>query len=460
MSTIELTGVSRWYGNVVAVNDVTMTIGPGVTGLLGPNGAGKSTLLHMISGFLPPSRGKLTLGGTAPLAQPGHLPHPRPGSRARLGLRLPHREDFVLATAKLHQLADPPAAARRDRHGGDGGRADRRISTYSKGMRQRIEVAAALVHDPRVLLLDEPFNGMDPWQRLQMMDLLDQARHRGTHDPVQLAHPRRGRAAVRHHPGDRGRAAAASGDFRAIRRLMTSRPHVFLVRSSNDRLLGAALICRPAVTGVELTAGGLQVRASTTARSAERSRASPASTTSGCLRCRPRTSRWKASSPTLRLSPDARNGGGLPWPECSAASSARLTLRATLGRQAGAAVRAPAADPDPGDARRCKAARPHGAPWPGRDPRRLRVLGDAAAHRADHRHQRARRRDRRRQHRPPAGHAGAPLHGDRDQVLSSAAVLTAAFVAIPEFICRRSSQRAEPSKLAVGLFVGRAGRRR
>jgi ABC-2 type transport system ATP-binding protein len=65
MSGIELDHVSRWYGNVVAINDVTMTIGPGVTGLLGPNGAGKSTLLHLIAGFLPPSRGSLTVGGAA-----------------------------------------------------------------------------------------------------------------------------------------------------------------------------------------------------------------------------------------------------------------------------------------------------------------------------------------------------------------------------------------------------------
>ena len=83
MNVIEVRNVTHWYGNVVAINDVTMTIGPGVTGLLGPNGAGKSTLLHMMAGFLQPSRGELTVGGCRRLAQPSALQHRRPGPRAR-----------------------------------------------------------------------------------------------------------------------------------------------------------------------------------------------------------------------------------------------------------------------------------------------------------------------------------------------------------------------------------------
>jgi len=263
MSDIELRSVSRWYGNVVAVNDITMTVGEGVTGLLGPNGAGKSTVLHLIAGFLAPSRGEVTVGGRPTWRNPGIY--------RTVGL-VPERDsvyafltgaEFVLATAKLHELADPAGAASRAIAIVDMAEAqDRRISTYSKGMRQRIKVAAALVHDPQVLLLDEPFNGMDPRQRLHMMDLLTRLGAEGRtillsshilEEVEQLADTIQVIVSGR---------LAASGDFRAIRRLMTSRPHVFLVRSSDDRLLGSALIGRPAVTGVELTTGGLQVRAS------------------------------------------------------------------------------------------------------------------------------------------------------------------------------------------------------
>jgi ABC-2 type transport system ATP-binding protein len=241
MSTIELARVTRWYGNVVAVNDVTMTIGPGVTGLLGPNGAGKSTLLHMISGFLAPSRGTLTVGG----APAWH----NPDIYRTLGL-VPERDsvyaaltgtEFVRSTAKLHKLPDVGAATVRAIDMVElAGAADRRITTYSKGMRQR----------------------MDPRQRLQMMDLLDKLGAEGRtilFSSHILEEVERLSGTIQVIVAGR---LAASGDFRAIRRLMTSRPHVFGVRSSDDRLLGATLLGRPAVTGVELTAKGLQVRAS------------------------------------------------------------------------------------------------------------------------------------------------------------------------------------------------------
>ena len=262
MTAIELGNVSRWYGNVVAINDISMAIGPGVTGLLGPNGAGKTTLLHMIAGFLEPSRGQLTVGGAASWRNPEIF--------RMIGLVLERDSvypfltgaEFVTATAKLHELANPVAAARRAIGIVDMAEAqDRRVSTYSKGMRQRIKVAAALVHDPEVLLLDEPFNGMDPRQRMQMMDLLDAMGQQGrviVFSSHILEEVERLSGTIQVIVGGR---LAASGDFRAIRRLMTSRPHVFLVRSSDDRLLGAALIGRPAVNGVELTARGLQVQA-------------------------------------------------------------------------------------------------------------------------------------------------------------------------------------------------------
>jgi ABC-2 type transport system ATP-binding protein len=256
MSTIQLEQVSRWFGNVVAVNDVTMRIGPGVTGLLGPNGAGKSTLIHMMAGFLSPSTGAVTLDGDKVWRNESIY-------RA-LGL-VPEREDmydsfsgweFVLANAKLHRLPDPEAAARRALETVQMTEVqDRDIRTYSKGMKQRIKMATAVVHDPEVLLLDEPFNGMDPRQRLQLMELLHTMGDSGRtvlfsshilEEVEQIAGRIEVMVAGRH---------AASGNFREIRRLMTQRPHQYTVRSSDDRALASALIADPSTSSVELVSG-------------------------------------------------------------------------------------------------------------------------------------------------------------------------------------------------------------
>src|SRR5689334_8588498 len=260
VTAIELRNVARWYGNVVAVNDITMTIGPGVTGLLGPNGAGKSTMLHMIAGFLAPSRGELTVGGTPSWRNPEIY-------RA-IGL-VPERDsvyaflsgaEFVTASARLHKLPDARAAARRAIEMVEmTGAQDRKISTYSKGMRQRIRVAGSLVHDPEVLLLDEPFNGMDPRQRLHMMDLLHGLGEQGRtilFSSHILEEVERLSGTIQVMVAGR---LAASGDVRAVRRLMTSRPHVFPVKTSDDRRLAAALVRRDYTHAVEITGKGLQV---------------------------------------------------------------------------------------------------------------------------------------------------------------------------------------------------------
>jgi ABC-2 type transport system ATP-binding protein len=257
MATMRLERVSRWFGNVVAVNDVTMEIGPGVTGLLGPNGAGKSTLIHMMGGFLAPSSGSVELDGE-PVWRNEQV-------YRRIGL-VPEREamydvvtgwEFVLANARLHRLPDPEAAARRalatvemtDTQ-------DRDIGTYSKGMKQRVKMASALVHDPPLLLLDEPFNGMDPRQRLHLMDLLRTMGADGRtvlfsshilEEVEQLAERIQVVVAGRH---------AASGGFREIRQLMTERPHQYAIRSDDDRALAAAIIAQPSASGVQLLATG------------------------------------------------------------------------------------------------------------------------------------------------------------------------------------------------------------
>ncbi|MEU6341212.1 ABC transporter ATP-binding protein [Streptomyces sp. NPDC046977] len=253
MTTLSIDHVSRWFGNVVAVNDVTMTIGPGVTGLLGPNGAGKSTLINMMGGFLAPSVGSVTLDGAVIWRNEQVYRH--------IGV-VPEREamydfltarEFVVANAELHGLPDPGAAAARALATVEMEFAqDRKIATYSKGMRQRAKMASALVHDPSVLLLDEPFNGMDPRQRLQLMELLRRMGDEGRtvlfsshilEEVEQLASHIEVVVAGRH---------AASGDFRKIRRLMTDRPHRYLVRSSDDRALAAALIADGSTAAIEL----------------------------------------------------------------------------------------------------------------------------------------------------------------------------------------------------------------
>jgi ABC-2 type transport system ATP-binding protein len=258
---IELDHVSRWYGNVVAVNDISFSLGPGVTGLLGPNGAGKSTLLHMLAGLLRPSAGRMTVAGEPAWRNPSIY--------RRIGL-VPEREavhafltgyEFARMNARLQRLPDPDAAAAQAIRTVDlESAAHRAIGTYSKGMRQRAKIAGALVHDPTILLLDEPFNGMDPRQRLHMIALLRAMAAEGrtilfsSHileeverlaDEVLVIHAGR---------------LAASGDFRQIRRLMTDRPHTFRLRSSDDRALAAALVAQPAVLGVELMDGRLVAR--------------------------------------------------------------------------------------------------------------------------------------------------------------------------------------------------------
>jgi ABC-2 type transport system ATP-binding protein len=258
---IYLAHAARWYGNVVAVNDVSFSLGAGVTGLLGPNGAGKTTLLHMLAGFLAPSAGTVLVLGRSP--------HRDPSVYRQIGL-VPEREavypfltglEYVKFNARLQGMRDPDRAARAAiaRVGLDDAM-DRQIGGYSKGMRQRVKVAGSLVHDPQVLLLDEPFNGMDPRQRIAMMDLLgelavagrtilfsshilEEVERVGTEILVMVA----------------GRLAA-SGDFRAIRALMTDRPHNITVRSSDDRRLATTLMADPAVFAVELTQAGLSVQ--------------------------------------------------------------------------------------------------------------------------------------------------------------------------------------------------------
>lgn len=254
--TIEVEHVTKWFGDLVAISDVSFEVGTGVTALLGPNGAGKSTLLRVLCGLTAPSRGSVRVLGTSPR---GDISLYR-----RIGL-VPQQEslfegltaqEFVAVSAELSGLGRGLAAAQ----AAVGALlvveldpADRRpISTYSKGMRQRVKVAAALVHDPELVFLDEPLEGLDPRQRLRMIELF---RRLGAEGRTVL---------VSSHVLDeverfgsrvlvivQGKLAA-EGDFRAIRELMEDRPHRVRVRTSDPRALAAGLVDSGAAIGVRL----------------------------------------------------------------------------------------------------------------------------------------------------------------------------------------------------------------
>ena len=259
--TIELRNVSKWYGNIVAVNDVSFTLAPGVTGLLGPNGAGKSTVLHMLVGLLRPSSGTATIGGKPTWQNPeiyrtlGFVPESESVYSFLTGYEL------VRLNARLQQVSDVEAAVARAIDLVEMGEFQHRaLATYSKGLRQRAKIAAMLVHEPTILLLDEPFNGMDPKQRLQMMAVLRRLADAGNTILVSshiLEEVDRLADTVLVLVGGR---LAASGSSRVIRQLMTDRPHTFTVRTSDDRLMASSLIRQLVTTSIEVTPEGLSIR--------------------------------------------------------------------------------------------------------------------------------------------------------------------------------------------------------
>ena len=245
--------VSKWFGDVVAVSEVTFAVQPGVTALLGPNGAGKSTVLRMMCGLTGTSQGTIRIFGRNPRTDADLT--------RSMGL-VPQQEglfehltalEFVRLAATLHGVDGPEAAATGALHTVQLDPTEPRpIGTYSKGMRQRVKIAQALVHDPAVLLLDEPLTGLDPRQRQHIVALIRDLGATGrtvvvsSHvlDEVE-------RFGSRVLVIAQGRLAA-TGDFRAIRALMDDRPHRMRVRTNRSRQLAAALVDEAGVTGVRI----------------------------------------------------------------------------------------------------------------------------------------------------------------------------------------------------------------
>jgi ABC-2 type transport system ATP-binding protein len=174
--------LSKWYGQVIGLNDVSLTVPAGITGLLGPNGAGKSTFMKLITGQLKPSKGTITVLGEPIWGNPalyfriGFCPEQDAFYDRMTGL------EWVTALVRLNGLseADAAATARRALELVElTDAADKKIGAYSKGMRQRVKMAQALAHDPELLILDEPFAGLDPVAVDVMSDVLRERSREG-----------------------------------------------------------------------------------------------------------------------------------------------------------------------------------------------------------------------------------------------------------------------------------------
>jgi ABC-2 type transport system ATP-binding protein len=257
---IRVDGVSRWFGSVVAVSEVTFDIGPGITGLLGPNGAGKTTLLRMMTGLAETSTGTVTVFGE-PVRD-------NPALYRRIGVMSEHESvygfmtgrEFVRTMGELRGVDDLEAAVDHAIALVDLADAqNRQMDTYSRGMRQRIRLAGTLVHDPEVLILDEPLNGADPRQRVQFKRLLQQLAVQGR-TIVLSSH-------ILEEVEELAETVllivngklAASGGFRAIRAALNQRPYHVRVICDSPRALAASVVRLGSVDAVNVDPDGALV---------------------------------------------------------------------------------------------------------------------------------------------------------------------------------------------------------
>ncbi len=256
--TICVEGVSKWFGTVVAVSDVSLEIGPGITGLLGPNGAGKTTLLHMMNGLSAPSEGEITVLGE-PVRD-------NPGIYRRMGVMAEHEavyefftgRAFVEFSADLHGLAGRPDMV--DRAIAAVNMADaqhRRLGEYSRGMRQRMRLAASIVHDPQVILLDEPLSGTDPRQRIEFSTLLGELAGEGRTIVISSHILEEVEALAENILLMISGKLAAAGDYRAIRAKLNERPYTVSIGCSDPRRLAAALVSLDEVESVKVDEDGM-----------------------------------------------------------------------------------------------------------------------------------------------------------------------------------------------------------
>jgi len=261
--TIAVQELSKWFGAKVAVSEVTISFRPGLTGLLGPNGAGKTTLMRVIAGLQRPSQGTVAVLGLDPRRDPsvyGRIAlvpeddaiyeHLNAWEFVRLAARLAQVDEVTDRVARAIQAVDLADVA------------NRRLGGFSKGMRQRAKVAAALVSDPDVLLLDEPLNGADPVQRAHLIGLFRELAAAGRTVLVSshvLAEVER--MADRVVAMVDGRLAAV-GSVASIRAAMTDRPRRVFIETPEPRRLAAVLIGLDGVVGIGVTAREVRIETS------------------------------------------------------------------------------------------------------------------------------------------------------------------------------------------------------
>ena len=259
--TVVLQGVSRWFGQKVAVSEISAEFGAGVTGLLGPNGAGKTTLLRVLTGLIRPSEGTVSVFGLDPRSDYSVY--------SRIAL-VPEDEnvysflsahEFVAHNARLQKVADPDGAARRALDMVDlTDVADRKLAGFSKGMRQRAKVAAALVHEPDIVILDEPLNGTDPVQRAHLTRIfIDMGRQGRTVIVSSHVLHEVERMADRVIAMVDGRLAA-TGTVPALRAAMSDIPLQIRIDCDQPRRLAAALVENDWVGGVNIEEASLHIR--------------------------------------------------------------------------------------------------------------------------------------------------------------------------------------------------------
>ena len=253
MSVLRTEHLSKWYGQVIGVNDITLEIEPGVTGLLGPNGAGKSTLLHLMTGHLKPSQGKVTLDQVSVWNHPdlyrdvGFCPDLDHFYESMTGLRfvqsLAQLSGYHAQTAYKLALEAIETVGLTDAKG-------RKIGGYSKGMRQRIKLAQALVHQPQTLFLDEPLTGMDPIGRRHIIALV---RRLGVEGRTVLvsSHILHEIEMMTNHIllMNHGRILA-EGNLHRIRELIDEHPHNVSIRTNKARFLASLLANYPDVISI------------------------------------------------------------------------------------------------------------------------------------------------------------------------------------------------------------------